>query len=252
MTPLFEINEGDRPSRLELARQLTGELERVDSPALDALQADVERPGLAPFDWEILSSAAHRETEDEARPAAAPPTRSFWRWVGFLTPAALVLGALVLALPQPATLEIVPMVDRPGLKGPEVDLDFLVAEGERFRPGIPGETLAAGDRIQLSYKTAGLNNLVLVGVDGTGEISVYYPAQGDVPEPIIPGERHMLDGSLILDGAPGPEVFVAAFGAGSVAEVEEFVTDTFVSSGHDGLQALDSLFGVDTLRVEKE
>lgn len=252
MSPLFEINEGDRPSRLELARQLTGELERVPSPALDALQAQVDQPGLAPFDWEILSSAAHREAQDQAPPVQDAPKRSLWRWIGLLTPAALVLGALVLALPQPATLDIVPMVDRPGLKGPEVDLDFLVAEGERFRPGIPGETLVAGDRIQLSYKAAGLNNLVLVGVDGTGEISVYYPAQGDVPEPIIPGERHMLEGSLILDSAPGPEVFVAAFGAGSVAEVQEFVTDTFASGGHDGVQALDSVFGVDTLRVEKE
>jgi hypothetical protein len=50
--------------------------------------------------------------------------------------------------------------------------------------------------------------LVVVGLDGRGQVSSYAPVDGPPIHVTMPGE-HLLDGSAILDGALGPERVVA-------------------------------------------
>ncbi|MCP4805460.1 MAG: DUF4384 domain-containing protein [Proteobacteria bacterium] len=242
------LNDGSRPDRVELARRLTGELDRTDDPAEAALLAEVEAaaPGLAAFDWEILGKAANRLDADEERTTERlpdleeAPTPWWRRW--WLVP------ALVAAL----MLVVVVIPDDPyrGAKG-EAEIDFMVMRDGTVQPGDETAVFHQGDRLQFSYRTTGLSDVVLVSVDGAGTLSVFYPQDGDQPLDIIPGERHFLEGSIELDGAPGPEVFVAVFGAGSVDEARELVRTAYGDGDHDAVEALGDLPGVDSLRIEK-
>lgn len=238
------LNDGQRPDRLELARRLTGELARTDEELEAALLADVEAAAahLAPFDWELLSSAAHRVEEPAAQLEAPEPTPlPWWRRV-WLAP--VLLACLVL---------VVVFVPRDGYRGAKgtVDLDFMVMRDGQVQPGDEGALFHAGDRLQFSYRTTGLDDIVLVSIDGAGTLSTWYPGTGDEPLAIVPGERHFLEGSIELDGAPGPEVFVAVFGAGSVAEAQELVRQAYEAGSYDAVEGLAELPGVDTLRIEK-
>jgi hypothetical protein len=55
---------------------------------------------------------------------------------------------------------------------------------------------------------------------------------------IEPGD-HVLSGSVQLDDAPGPEVFVAAFDGASARELAELVATAFEAGGVEALQELD-------------
>jgi anti-sigma factor RsiW len=67
----------------------------------------------------------------------------------------------------------------------------------------------AGDELQFAVDTGTHDHLVLVGVDGTGAVTVYLPADGGASLPLEPGAGRVLDRGFRLDDAPGPEVFVA-------------------------------------------
>ncbi len=224
----FSPNDGGRPSRLDLARQLTGELPRDASPELDALEAEVAsaRAVLPPFDPELLRAAAARQEEAERRgqrPATAVQRVRWWRsWFTALVPAlACALALYALRAPEDAGNR---------LKG-GVDLDFYVLQGAEVKPGVEGEVLAAGDRVQFTYRAAGHDTLVLVGVDGEGAVSLYYPERGDAPEAVEPWDRRVLEGSIELDDAAGPEVFVALFSVESASEGLELVEEIYAEGG---------------------
>jgi hypothetical protein len=93
----------------------------------------------------------------------------------------------------------------------EVALAVYALQGDEVVEVAPGQALRPGDRIQFTYTSGPLNHLVLVGVDGTGVISRYYPDEGGLSQPVVPGSEMILEDSLVLDDAPGPEVFVAVF-----------------------------------------
>jgi len=142
-------------------------------------------------------------------------------------------------------------------QGPErskgdADLDFYVLVDGEVRPGVEGERLQEGDRVQFTYNAAGREGLVLMSVDGEGQLTVFYPAAGDTPEPIQPGDRHVLADSIELDDAEGPEHFVAVFGAHEVGEARELVEEAFDAGGGQGLADLaEEDPGVDVVRIEK-
>ncbi len=93
--------------------------------------------------------------------------------------------------------------------------------------------------IQFTYRGTS-DHLVLVGVDGRGSVVAYYPDEGERPVSVIPGERHVLDGSILLDDAPGPELFLAYFGEAPVSDVVELVRDEFQNGGVQAVVALDA------------
>ncbi len=188
-------------------------------------------------------------------PVAAPldPLGAWWRhqWLGLrrLTSsprtwaaAAMVVAAvaLVVALrPTPPA----PTPDRSGpldpvslnrLKG-VVSLEMYALRDGAVVEVAAGEALRPGDRIQFAYTSGPLNNLVLVGVDGRGVISRYYPDEGGLSLEVVPGSEVVLEDSLVLDDAPGPEVFVAVFSDRSldVLAVERAAHDALVRGGDD-------------------
>jgi len=246
---LLDINEGDRPSRLELGRQLTGELPLAfageDTSHLDtfALEVEASRARLPAFDLEVLRAAAERleEAPPEPPPAVKKP---WWRaWSLALLP--LVVAALALVVIQ------TPNGSNNRIKG-NADLDFFVLQDGEARPGVSGERVRPGDRVQFSYRADGPDTLVLIGVDGAGTVTVFYPERGERPEPIEPHGRRVLEGSIELDDAPGPEVFVGVFGVEDVEEALSLVETAYDSEGWAGLTALaHDDDAIDLVRVEK-
>ena len=249
MTDLFVINEGQRPSRVDLARQATAEL--PPTPELEAFQAELAKArGMPPFDWETLCKRAVQLEEEEsdslARQVEQPVSPWYKRWQ-LWAPAlafAVVLIGLVPLLSAPET-------PATRLKG-DTELRFLVDGPDGFASGTPGQDLHPGDRIQFTYRAPLQQSIVLIGVDGTGSSAQYWPEGGDIPLSIASENGlQLLSGSLELDTAPGPEVFVAVFGAGSVSEALELVDEAYDAGGHAAVQSLQGQPGVSTLRVEK-
>lgn len=256
------INQGERPSRLELGQAWSGELdarqaeivrERAQAQPRSAAwlegldQASEQVPA---FDAEILRKRAYRlqeedqhQAEAEARQAARPKQRVAW-WSQVLPVTAAVAAAAV------AIVVLLPPMDRPstrkahvtpftaaGVKGAG-DIEFYVLRDEQVHPGSEDELHWAGDRVQFSYRTSGESTLVLLSLDGRGDINIYYPASGDGPVAVVPGERRMLEGSIELDDAPDFELILAYFGHSSVAEVRDEVQAIYGEEGREGLLLL--------------
>jgi hypothetical protein len=240
-----QLNDGSRPSRLALALAATGETPPQPGPEALAFAAELQEAEatLAPFDWEILRAAAARvEDERPARAVAeAPP---WWRRFGLLlAPALAVAAALIVA--------VLPDAPSSRAKG-DVDLDFVVLREGRVMPGVEGRVYGPGDLLQFTYRAEGHEQLVLMSIDGQGKVTVFYPSQGDAPLAVVPGERHVLDGSIALDAAPGPELFVAVFGPSSVSEARELVEEAWAQGGAGAVNRLkDTDPAVDVVMVQK-
>ena len=115
-----------------------------------------------------------------------------------------------------------------------VGSDSLVALQKRGgveRPIEAGTTLAEGDRFQFRIATQ-RSYLILLGVDGTGAVSRLRPVGGDRSEPWTPGPPQPLADAFVLDGSPGPEVFIAFLSDSPlvVEDVEQAVHDVVAES----------------------
>lgn len=74
-----------------------------------------------------------------------------------------------------------------------------------------GARLGEGDAIQFRYDAAGHPFVFVVSVDGRGTISPLYPDLPTTSIEVEPSGKHVLDGSIILDDAVGPERIYAVF-----------------------------------------
>ena len=77
-----------------------------------------------------------------------------------------------------------------------------------------------------------------MSVDGAGRLNVFWPKTGDVPESVEPTGEHVLEGSVFLDDAPGPEVFIGVFGVERVSDALEQVRSAWDEEGVNGLERL--------------
>ncbi len=230
------VNDGSRPSQLELGRRYAGERPGpVDATFAAAMQQTV----VEPFDYTALRARSERLVD--LPPAVASPPR--WRsW--FVVPTLLAAAAALFLVVSP------PPDDR--TKG-SVDLDFYVLRDDQPLLGDPTAPHAAGDRLQFSYLAGGYDRVVLLSADGVGTTTVYFPSEGEDPVPVYAAGRHVLDQSVILDDAPGPEVFVACFGEWSVSEARDRVEAAWQAGGSRGVHALaDADPSIATITVEKE
>ena len=165
--------------------------------------------------------------------------------IGAVAFAATALAALLLQPPGP--------VD-PGttLKGPP-DMEVFSLHPDKILRKYQGQTLGQGDELGFQVYGGDFDEVVVLSVDGVGNISVYYPDEGERSHPLGTSEEvelQPLPNTVILDGAPGPEVFVAVFGK----SVEESLSTVYGQS-LGGPEALldwaDDTVWADAVRVER-
>lgn len=224
-------------SPFELERYLVGELDaerrrEIESllaadatlaAELDALRArDAAFRVAMPFERFLADHEARIEET-----SAAARVHAWWRSLrlpigGGVIAAAAAAVALAVFLPEPVdsggASSRIPSVDEHGrtrLKGDGARIGFFVQVEGGARWGADGEELRAGDRIQLAVQDPeGARSMVIVGIDGRGEVSTYLARR--LPTGTPKGESgpapRVLEQSLVLDDAVGAERFFVLYG----------------------------------------
>jgi len=153
--------------------------------------------------------AAQEQLEAEMAPlwVPAPPTsrrtaRGFWRYLGLALPVAVGAATLFLIARPRAPTEIA--------KGPAA-----LAKIARARAGVvswlsPTDDLAPNDAIRIFMNRQDRSDrYVLVGsVDGSQQLARFYPTDGQGCSVPLPAAGEAIDGSILIDEAPGPERLV--------------------------------------------
>ena len=93
-----------------------------------------------------------------------------------------------------------------------LQLGFYVSRSGERSVGRPGERLAAGDRIQFWYDGPGAPAFVLIGVDGRGVVTTYFPSRGGDDRELRSGRGLHLGAAIELDDAVGIERFFLCAG----------------------------------------
>jgi len=207
-----------RLTDLELERWLVGDLpeprrraaSEADRARLEALRAEHAA-------WLATVDVAAELRAIEQRVARAAPARQRWRpvrWVasaGAVAAAAAVVLLLVVAR-GPAGHE--PRDDDDlRTKGDSVALIMYVAgaegAGRRLATGDPARP---GDRVRFEVRVPDRGYVAIVGIDGPGNATIYYPFGGHEPAAIDPSGG-VLPGAIALDATPGVERFYAVYAA---------------------------------------
>ncbi|TMQ05266.1 MAG: DUF4384 domain-containing protein [Deltaproteobacteria bacterium] len=139
---------------------------------------------------------------------AAPPPRRFARWTWLASGGALAAAAAVALL----------VVLRPG-GGPDdgpiykgdIALQVYAADASGSHRLDAGATVQPGDKIRFGVHVAARGYVAVVGIDGSGAATAYYPFGSREPAAIAPGGDAVLPGAIALDAAPGDERFYAVF-----------------------------------------
>ncbi len=199
---MLEPNEGTRPSRLETGRRAAGEIPG-EIPVADRFAIEGARERVSPLDIEAL----------RARAADRPVPANSNRWLRWLAPLAVAAVALVVA--ATAVTPPDPGVDPAyiGVRGGD-RLRLLTLGEDRVLQPWGGDALGEGDVVGVVVRPLDARGVVVLSVDGAGVVTTFWPEAGDAPEPLPPaGDDGVaaLPGTVVLDGAPGPEVFVAVF-----------------------------------------
>jgi len=238
------VNEGDRPSRLELARYATAELDDEARAAVEAWLADHPegrqwlesleraRDQVAPFDADAIRARAARAEPDAAPAIPSPANRpSLAQWLTPLIAVAAV--ALFALLPGRVGTDRVDGPDIVFRGGATLQVHHLV--GDRLQP-YRGEPVGQGDVLGFKLEPGGHSGVVVLSVDGAGAVTVLYPDHGTAPERLVRDTGLIaLPGSVILDAAPGPEVFVAVFDE-QVGSARHEVEHAWQAGGADAVQ----------------
>jgi hypothetical protein len=169
-------------------------------------QRDAHRASVQRFGDQVLA-----RTAPAVRSRLAPRSRRRW-WAG-----ALVLSAAAALL----WLRRGPDDDLGTstalrFKGPGSLQIFARRQGRVF-PVAAGTVLAPGDAIRFFLHPSGLDHVIVGSVDGAGKANIYYPYGGARSARLDPGRRLEVPGSIILDGAPGPERVFAVFSRAPLA-----------------------------------
>ncbi len=169
----------------------------------------------------VQQEVAERALFLDDEPEIAVPASSAPGWqLALLTLVGAAAAVLVMGL-------VVPLGDgRPGGAADEAppytgvkgatDLRAAVLRDGSLLSAAGDVVLAPGDELQFQVDTGPYDHVAIVGVDGTGAVSVYQPVGGGSSLPVAPGGGRVLETAFRLDDAPGPEVFVAVFTDGPV------------------------------------
>ena len=239
---MININEGNRPSRLSLDRYIADELsddqrtsitaylaENADGrhhiEAIEAARGIYNQRGN--FDCASLRARATTLTDEvPVLPEAA--NRPNWAWLApVLMIAAVLLGGFLTTLqPKPSVHTTIRSSDA---------LQIFQLQDDQLHPYEEGTSLGDGDVLGFKVGTAGHDAVVILSVDGNGAVSVFYPESGDQPVPLTSNGMMALPGSVILDNAPGPEIFFAVFDT-PVSKARDEAARAWQAGGMEGLQ----------------
>ena len=232
----LNVNEGTRPSKLELGRYAAGELSAEERADLEARLDDEARAWLDEVSAAADSlpafdpTALRARTATESAPAQPAPANNRAFFGVFLLLAAAVVGMVLLGMPG-----ITPESDIPTIRarGTESGLEVHLFDGGALRPW-EGEAVGEGDQLGFKVQGTGHEGVVLLSIDGSGQVNVFWPESGNRPEPLSGDGLVPLPGSLTLDGAPGPEVFLAVYDQ-TAAEAAAYAARTWQSGGPEAL-----------------
>ncbi|HEY5946909.1 MAG TPA: hypothetical protein VIV40_15505 [Kofleriaceae bacterium] len=198
---------------LELERQLAGDLPALR--AFDTQASDADRARLAELRAEHeaflrtvdVGNEVLRIQQRVAR--AAPEKRVWWRWLvpagALAAAAAVVLVLLRRGSDQPHNPD-----DDFQVKGDEISLVVHVATESGSRRVTTGDDVAPGDKLRFEVNAAKPGYIAVVGIDGSGQLSIYHPGNGSGPIEFDPHAR-LLPGAIKLDATPGDEHFYALY-----------------------------------------
>ena len=234
----LNVNDGSRLSKLQLGRYATDELaseERADVEArLDddarawLAEVDDARDSLLSFDPSALRARAGTNVATAPAPQKAANSTVWFGLVALL--AAVVVGFLMMGMPNdPAETDI----NYIGAKGAVDALQVAVYNDGALRP-YEGQAVGEGDRLGFQVDATGRDGVVVLSIDGNGQVSVFWPENGNAPEPLNADGVVKLPGSITLDGAPGPEVFLAVFDQ-TASEAKDYAQRLYQSGGPEAL-----------------
>jgi hypothetical protein len=195
---------------LELERHLAGELPDArfaratdgDRARLGELRAENEA-FLRSVDVDMEVKRIHQRVE-----RMTPARRSWLRW--FVPAGALAAAAAVI-------LVVVKRGDDPGrppdelsVKGDDISLVVHLASGETSKRLASGDKVHAGDRIRFELGGVKPGFVAVIGIDGSGQPTIYHPDGGAQPTAFDPASR-LVPGAIELDATPGSERFFAVY-----------------------------------------
>ena len=128
-------------------------------------------------------------------------------------------------------------------------LEMFVKDAQGIRAGLDGVTLRAGDWVQFRYRARGHRFLFIISVDDEGVLAPLYPDERSQSVSIQPDGRHVLEGSVILDDAVGPERFYAFFSSEPLAYEALAALLADISDPSSQAQVLGLPSGVDQVSV---
>jgi hypothetical protein len=194
----------DAISGFTLERYALGELEGDELRAAEAVIA--ADPALA---LRVDQIRAERDAFLRAEPyakfrvaheARRAPKQRWLAWMGLTL---VTAAAVVVLMVQPTGYE--------GVKGNGVGLSVTLVGAGAPKALASGARVHAGDRLQLAYDAGEAQYVALLGIDGAGAVSVYYPDASDVMVNRPGAARASFPFSLTLDATPGSETMVAVF-----------------------------------------
>jgi len=196
---------------VQLERHLAGEL-AIDN----ATDADRTRLGELRAEHEAFLRSVDVDNEvrriQQRAERAIPEKRVWWRW---MVPAgALAAAAAVVLVFMRRGGERPQTDDDMQVKGDDITLLLHVATVDGSRRVQSGDTVQAGDRIRFEINAPKPGFVAVIGIDGSGAASVYYPEGGAEPAAFDPSAR-ILPGAIELDTTPGDEKFYAVYGHSS-------------------------------------
>lgn len=193
----------------------------------------------------------HPRTVDRLLTTREPPRSGWARFFAAGVPAGglAAAAALLLLAPRPPT-------DYLGAKGAALSLRVWAGSAEGAREVADGERIPATALLRFQVGASQPCRLWLLSVDGRGEVSRLFPAQGHAPATVTGGTT--LPGGVALDGLAGPERIYAVCSEEAVPleEVERSIRGAI--AGEPGavrlgpaLRGLPSGSAQATLLVEK-
>jgi hypothetical protein len=147
-----------------------------------------------------------------------------------LVPAGLLAAAAAAAVVMVAVRPLEPVPAERTKGGLSLALYARGADG-RVEELLPGARVRAGDAVRFSVSTLVEGHVAVVGADAAGGVAVHAAP----PAPLPAGKGQLLEGSLILDEAVGPERFVAVLcdGTPAAARIEAAARTALAAAGGD-------------------